>query len=353
MVSWPVIDGASLHQLVLTLPNGRQVSIFRSPQQAVDGSFSFIFTGLQPNTEYSLTLIVTNVVGDEAIVDNLAFTTEAVTTTQQTFTKPQVTDRPPNSLRIVEAKPHTITVTWPLIEGGSFYQLVLTYPDGNQMEIFRTPAESSGGSFYIILNSLQPGFIYDLALSITDDGGNIILVSVMTIQTPNDEDNNPTTVPTEIASTEGGTTTSQPITEQPENSIMVARKTEDSIFVSWGLIDGGSEYQLVLTYPDGREVTLMRVPSQANNGMFYVFFSDLQQGSSYLIQLSVKDDTGSQIYFTHMTVTTLGIPQEPASTTGGASEGVSSRRKRASTMTDTSGKPSDASGSYVILEYCV
>ena len=222
--------------------------------------------------------------------------------------------------------PDTILVSWPLVDGGSFYEVTLTDPEGTQQEIRRTAAQSLDGQFNIVFDGLNPGVEYYLVLYIVDHLGSEVYQTAMTITTPIDmtpeplltttivtmkETDSATTQAKTAAPSSPGFTPTQGLATQPgptdesPNAIMIVDRTSNTILVTWPLLEGGSSYELIFTQPDGNRISIKRSPSQSMNGNFYVVFNGLQPGSNYILQLTVEDEFKQEIYKASMTVTTI------------------------------------------------
>ena len=55
--------GAQAYQLVITYPDGMEMTVDISPENFVNGSFPHTFENLEPNTTYTIDLRVTNADG--------------------------------------------------------------------------------------------------------------------------------------------------------------------------------------------------------------------------------------------------------------------------------------------------
>ena len=92
---------------------------------------------------------------------------------------------------------------------------------------------------------------------------------------------------------------------------------DNSIFVSWPLVTTMviTSYRVILTYPDGQQETVTRIPETAENGGFSYLFEDLLSSTTYIVELKVTDIKGVVLDRGAETVVTLAAPTSPRITT--------------------------------------
>ena len=298
LVSWPLIDGAALHSLTLTHPDGNELTITRTPQQAAkDGSFFFIFTGLQPGTMYDLSLTVTDEKGVRMLRGAVSVTTKGGLITEAVVT-------PSEAMSTVAATTETVSTQAAATE--------MATTQATSTEVVTQVASTEGVTTQATTTQL-----------VTTEGVTTQGVTTQGVTTQGVTTQGMTTqavtepVTTKAASTQAATTesqstqaasTQQATTDRSPNALMIVEATPNTILVSWPVLPQGDFYQLVLTHPDGREMVISRTSMQAMDGQFYFVFNGLQPDSTYVLALNAVDGGGREVYQTSMNVTTPVAP---------------------------------------------
>ncbi|XP_041473644.1 fibronectin-like [Lytechinus variegatus] len=191
-LDWTPIPDTSTYQVAYTGPDGQV-------QQALSSTPDTILTGLNPVSQYDIT--VRAITNGGQLVD--VGTTTATTGIDTSVTVGAVT-------------PNTVDITWTPVPGTSIYQIIYTGPDGQQ-QMGQAPHPTTD----FTLTGLTPASQYDI-----------------TVRAFNTNTGQQTDIGTATATTGMDTT------------VILDSVTENTVTLSWTAIDGSTFYQ-VLYRPTG------------------------------------------------------------------------------------------------------